>query len=785
LANFWENFFGRGNPLIDALADLLDDLKPASKFEGLKFLEHRSPDGHNNDGDNDDSNDVGTHESAFVRISPAMYGADHFFSHDLGHIGTADGGTLVNQNTLTDPDDWTVADPLDADELPHPRDISNAVMDQGTEDIPNAAGLNEFMQFFGQMLTHDMAEAALGPVAPDFAPALGPGQGLPFPIFRTPFEAGTGTDAGNPREQINEETSFLDLSNVYGNRDELLEMMRADLPGGGQSAYLLVGDDGMLPTFADVAEDTGLTLLEVLERFTTANFGGLPDPADFAPGGDNEGQEEELLADLYFIGDNRVGQTPLLVSQHLLWVRNHNHWVAEIEAKHPDWTQDQIFNAAQALNIAEWQHVVYDEYLVKLLGEDALAEYEGYNSSVDPSIINEFSTVAFRFGHDQSSQEQKPLNEDGSVNNIAAMGGVFTLAAAFAAGGDALRSSEDFDSWLRGQMSAYTQEIDGLVVDGNRNALFGISTPGGPITADLTVFDTERGRDHGVWNYNNIRDALGLSTYSTFDEYAADNPLMFAGPDGAARLQALKDVYGGNDQIHKLDAIIGGLMEDAYMDSQLGQTFTMIVTMQFENLRDGDRLFYENQLADNPDLLAMIESTSLADIIERNSDIDHVYHDAFLSHNRIAAENGQLEGTEDRDLAIGSDYSDVIHTYGDDDDIYGGKARDTIYAGAGNDLVSGEEGNDIMYGEEGYDTFAFEYNSGKDKVMDFNVLEDKVDVSGYHFASMDDVEDAMFNTWGGVVLDFDDGNYVKLMGVKSYELTADNFILDGYETAMA
>jgi peroxidase len=787
-ANIWDDYFGRTNTLKDLLEDLLDKLKPHqhSKFAGLDDLVHRDPEGHNNDADDNDLNDEGNADNIFVRVTPAMYGADHFFDS-----GTADGGTGVNQsfteNTLIDWNSYTPGPGGDAagyygtNELPSARDVSNAVMDQGTEDIPNSFGVNEFFQFFGQMLTHDMAEASTGnsgdfPWFPD---------GLPFPVGRTPYEAGTGTDAGNPREQINEETSFLDLSNVYGNNEDRLNLVRADItPGGEQSAYLLLGPDDMLPTISEVAANTGLSLLDVLKIFTADGFGGLPNPADFEPGGQFEGQEEARFGDTYLIGDNRVNQTPLLISQHLLWARNHNWWVAEIEKDHPDWTQDQIFEAARALNEADWQHVVYSEYLVKLLGENAISEYTGYNSAIDPSVINEWSTVAFRFGHDQSSQAQIPLNEDGTVATIQNfVFSLFTLSEAFLAGADGLRSGDEFDSWLRGQLSAYSQEIDGLVVDGNRNALFGIGAGGGPVFADLEVFDIERGRDHGVWNYNNLREGLGLSTYDSFDDFALANPTFFEGPDGLARLQALKDVYG--DDINKLDSIIGGLLEDKYMDGQLGQTFTMLTVMQFENVRDGDQLFYENRLAGDPDLLAMIESTSLADILERNSDIDHVYHDGFAAHNRIAAVGGALEGTEQKDLAIGSDWKDVIHTYGDDDDIYAGKGKDTVYAGAGNDIVNGEEGNDKMYGEDGYDTFVFDKNSGKDKVMDFDVTEDKIDVSSYHFASVGEVQDAMHNTHAGVIIELDHDNSVQLMGVKAHDLSSSNFILDGYDSYVA
>ena len=132
-------------------------------------------------------------------------------------------------------------------------------MAQGTQDIPNSFGVNEFFQFFGQALTHDVAEAATGRSGdpPIFV------TGLPFPINRTPFE--DGTSGTGPRQQVNEETSFLDLSMVYGNNKTLTDLARADLPGhAGQSAKLLLGAGDVLPTIKQVATDSGLTSLEVL-----------------------------------------------------------------------------------------------------------------------------------------------------------------------------------------------------------------------------------------------------------------------------------------------------------------------------------------------------------------------------------------------------------------------------------------------------------------------------------------------------------------------------------------
>ena len=75
--------------------------------------------------------------------------------------------------------------------------------------------------------------------------------------------------------------------------------------------------------------------------------------------------------------------------------------------------------------------------------------------------------------------------------------------------------------------------------------------------------------------------------------------------------------------IDELDAIIGILAEEHLEGSTLGQTGYLIIKDQFERIRDGDRLFYLN----DPDLRMVkeeISNTSLADVIERNTEIKNV-----------------------------------------------------------------------------------------------------------------------------------------------------------------
>ncbi len=60
---------------------------------------------------------------------------------------------------------------------------------------------------------------------------------------------------------------------------------------------------------------------------------------------------------------------------------------------------DDIFNAAKNLNTAIFQHIVYDEYLPLLIGQERVGAYPGYDITQNPAISNEFTTAVFRYGH--------------------------------------------------------------------------------------------------------------------------------------------------------------------------------------------------------------------------------------------------------------------------------------------------------------------------------------------------------------------------------------------------
>jgi peroxidase len=145
-----------------------------------------------------------------------------------------------------------------------------------------------------------------------------------------------------------------------------------------------------------------------------------------------------------------------------------------------------------------------------------------------------------------------------------------------------------------------------------RNFLFGPPGAGG---LDLASLNIQRGRDHGLADYNAARKAYGLPEVKNFSEITKNTELQ----------KKLKDLYGN---VNNIDLWVGGLSEDHVVGSSVGPTFRKIIADQFERLRDGDRYWYQRVFSG--DALAQIENTKLSDVIKRNTWITKLQDNVFF-----------------------------------------------------------------------------------------------------------------------------------------------------------
>jgi hypothetical protein len=481
-------------------------------------------------------------------------------------------------------------------ERPNARDVSNSLCAQSSP-VYNSRLLSDWIVQWGQFLTHDMdhtgSDAANNDLfaggTGDFSIAvndpndpIGPN---PIPFNRSNYDPATGTTALLPapggtrpnwREQINSVTSFIDGSNVYGS-----DIARASALRTFNGGMLVTTAGGLLPGY---------------------NIDGFENDDPLGGG-----------TSLFLAGDVRANEQIGLTATHSLFLREHNRLAGVLQAQNPALSDEQLYQAARKIVGAEMQIVTYREFLPALLGAAAPDPDDyNYNNALDPSITNSFATAFFRYGHSMQSSEIR------LVNNVGSSAGSVSLRDAFFNPDLLTDAPEKVDLMLKGLASQVAQENDVLMVDDIRNFLFGPPGAGG---LDLAALDIQRGRDHGLLNYDAFRPTYGLARLNSVAQLTSDSEVR-------AKLISL---YGN---ITSIEAWIGGIAEDHVAGSSVGAMVMASLVDQFTRLRDGDRLFYTGDTDLQTAMFQSaidLDSITLAEIIRLNTGITNLQDNVFFA----------------------------------------------------------------------------------------------------------------------------------------------------------
>jgi peroxidase len=327
-----------------------------------------------------------------------------------------------------------------------------------------------------------------------------------------------------------------------------------------------------------------------------------------------DGQSLPIVGGVFESGDPRVMENPELTATTTLFMREHNNWVGQLKAQNPGWSGDQLYDMARAITTAEYENIVYSEYLPVLIGP-VLGPYKGYDSSQNAQISQEFSAGAFRVGHTQVSDTQEGVDNAGVTTFSEPLGQAFFNSPA-------MDIANGTDPLLRAFSLDFAQATDVYVVATLRNLLAASLVGGGVDLIDLIAIDIQRERDLGLGSLNQTRQALGLTPYQSFAALTSD-PVLQA---------KLKSVYG---TIGQVDLFIGGVAEAHALNAVVGPTFQRIIGNQFSALRAGDRFFWLNQGFD-PATTRMIANTTLADVILRNTDTTALPQHVFIQGSPVA-----------------------------------------------------------------------------------------------------------------------------------------------------
>jgi Animal haem peroxidase len=251
-------------------------------------------------------------------------------------------------------------------------------------------------------------------------------------------------------------------------------------------------------------------------------------------------------------GDVRANENIALQATHTLFAREHNRIVARL----PSWlTEEQKFQIARRVVIAEQQFITYDQFLPAL--GVRLPAYRGYDSQVNTSLTNEFATVGYRahsmvhgeleLATQASRYARNQLDkfeamgievvpeEDGLVELVIPLNLAFfnpdlldQLQLGPMLHGIGLESQYKNDEQIDNQLRSVLFQIP---VPGNRDCLDGPELPAcfrGVV--DLGAIDIQRARDHGIPSYNELREAYGLAPKQSFTAITGEPRADFA-PD--------------------------------------------------------------------------------------------------------------------------------------------------------------------------------------------------------------------------------------------------------------
>ena len=532
----------------------------------------------------------GASGTSFRRLYPALY------EDEYGSLRGA------SQARSPEPNFWRfpLSGPF-APPVPSARLISETVVRDNTE---NELPLNHAIMQWAQFLDHDidlspmLSEVCEGCNFTDVCEPIRVSKfdddlGLWTPnnaeclTFRRTVPVCNADDSGSfsPREQINDITSYIDASMIYGSNQQLESAVR-------------VPDSFLLKTGPTI---NGWPTLPI-------DTEGLVDCLGRSP------------PDCFLCGDIRCNEQISLSVMHTVWLRRHNQIAAELHRINPHWSNERTFQEARKIIGALIQKITYYEYLPTVMSSAifnlTIGPYHGYDRTANASIPNAFATAAFRYGHSLIQPEFERL---GPGYQPLAMGPL-SLADMFFRP-DQISNSGGTDSIVRGWLSQRPRRVDEFLNSVLTTQLFSnTNVPGaGP---DLASLNIQRQRDHG------------MPTYGTWRDFCQEMFPELPSPQIRSLLTAFRflRLYGS---VSGADLWVAGLAEQTNFRSYIGPTFACLFGLTFKNLRDGDRFYFERDGMFTHDQFAMIRGQTLSRVLCDTGNIRTITPNAFFTNATI------------------------------------------------------------------------------------------------------------------------------------------------------
>ena len=339
-------------------------------------------------------------------------------------------------------------------------------------------------------------------------------------------------------------------------------------------------------------------------------------------------------------------------------------------AGYVSWDQERMFQGVKLVVEMEYQHTAIDQF-ARAVSPD-IPEFSAYSTNLDGTIDMMFGQAAYRYGHSTLRETIDTMDPNGDMT-----GRIMSYALERAFLNPALYSEIGASSIIMGMTKQVMNDIDEFITPALQQGLLGLPM-------DLAAINLARGRDVGLPTLNDTRGILGLSQYTSWNDFSQNmyhkesfvNFIAAYSFDGdVAHAQAVLDaangvinttyaesstvaaaaafLNGGDDGFAKVDLWVGGMAEAHISGGLLGDTFNVIFVDQMQRLMDGDRFYYLYRLA-GTQFGDEIINEQFKDMVERNTGTTHLngnifgYSDQYyeMSTNAVATERLYEAGTD-------------------------------------------------------------------------------------------------------------------------------------------
>ncbi|KAI5635960.1 peroxidase domain-containing protein [Phthorimaea operculella] len=388
-----------------------------------------------------------------------------------------------------------------------------------------------------------------------------------------------------PAERYSKVTPLLDLSVVYGNTDERNKQIRAN--------------------------QGGLLLAEEKE-------GKEYPPSSSAWCIQNRRPAENSC---FGFGDDFHGNALTGILKTSLWFfREHNRLARGLARVNPCWSDEQLFQTARKINIAQWQYIYYYELIKAVLGWEnsiragILYETHGYVNDFDerlkPGVYHEHVTGG-RWFHSMQDARFGLYSNKGKF-----LGARTTVDDAFRSGILDYNTTEA--DLTQGAIRQPAGKMNWNMHYDFAERIFGeLQT-----ASDLPAIDILRGRDAGLPPYNEYRKICGLPYAHKWDDF---KDVIW--PD---KVEQLKRLY---DEVDDLDLMAAIYSEKLLPGAWVGPTLFCIMARNLVDMRRSDRHFFEQGVTSAAltlDQLNEVRKTSAARLLcDNGNNVDSIQPHAF------------------------------------------------------------------------------------------------------------------------------------------------------------